>query len=76
MAIKIKLNSRYLKVGDQIIRTQPLTDEVVSNPLYTSTVVTVLEKQSHHLKISWGDSPVIDIISFHKWNDGNWVRWK
>lgn len=49
----IKLNSKHLKVGDQIIRNAPLyTNGVVTNSLYTSTVVTVLEKHPHHLIIT------------------------
>lgn len=73
----IRLNSKHLKVGDQIIRNAPLyTNGVVTNSLYTSTVVTVLEKHPHHLVIIWSKPPVADILPFYKWNDDNWVRWK
>lgn len=63
----IRLNSKNLKVGDQIIRNAPL---------YTNGVVTVLEKHPHHLIITWSNPPVIDIIPFYKWDDGNWIKWK
>lgn len=72
MAKTIKLNSKHLKVGDKIIRIAPLPD----NASYTTTVVTVVEKQQHHIKVKYDGSQSFNILPLQKWDDGNWTRWK
>lgn len=71
----IKLNSRHLKPGDQIIRTSPLyKDGVVSNSSWTNQPLTIVKKHPHHLEVT--NRYVSIILPFYKWNDNNWVRWK
>ena len=71
----IKLNSKNLKPGDQIIRTSPLyKDGFVSNSDWTSEPVTIVKKHTHHLEVTSGS--ISTILPFYKWNDGNWTRWK
>lgn len=60
---KIKLNSRRLKVGDKIIRTEGA---------YSGEPLTVISKSKHHIKLSYPDR--IFILPIATWND-DWVRY-
>lgn len=68
---KIKLNSRYLKVGDKIIRTKSLN---LGNSLFVSCHGTVAAKNSTHIKLVTGVNSEW-ILAIDEWNDGNWVRY-
>lgn len=67
----MKLTSRALKVGDTIIRKTPLE----TDPFYTTIPVTIKQKKTHHTEVETPAGNVF-ILSHHKWNDNNWVRWK
>lgn len=67
---KIKLNSRYLKPGDKIIRTKPLIRFGRSDDYsHTETALTVVKVCKHHTQIEDNH-----YILHDKWEDGNWIR--
>lgn len=73
----IKLNSKNLKPGDKIIRVAPITvGGVEVDHSFTTVVVTVLKKHAHHIEVEHHNGTRQEILPFHSWNDGNWVRWK
>ena len=61
---KITLNSRYLKIGDKIIRT---------SGAYSSNALEILAKNSTHVKVK-SPSNIIFVLSVEEDND-NWVRY-
>jgi len=67
----MKLTSRYLKVGDTIIRKTPLE----TDGSHTTVPVTIKHKGVYHTEV---ETPAgsIYILSHYKWNDNEWVRWK
>lgn len=67
----MKLTSRALKVGDTIIRKTPLE----TDPSYTTVPVTIKQKRAHHTEVEIPAGSIF-ILSHHKWNDDQWVRWK
>ena len=71
--MKIKLDSRYLKVGDKIIRTKPVNEY---NSLFVNNWAEVIKKTPTHIEVRVSYAEKTDILEHEKWNDGNWVRWK
>ncbi len=67
---KIKLNSRYLKPGDKIIRIKPLVKYGTQDDYsHTETARTVVKVCKYHTQI--GENLY---ILHDKWEDGNWIR--
>lgn len=69
----MKLTSRALKVGDTIIRKEPLS---IYNSSFTTTPVTIKKKGLYHTEVEFDTDNTKEILPHHKWNDDNWVRWK
>lgn len=61
---KISLTSKYLKIGDKIIRT---------NGPYSTDPLELVERNSTHIKVK--NNLCTFILSIKDWNNGTWVRY-